>query len=96
MSEEIYTEAQMKVAIKSAWEAGIDWCDTYKGWLTPEKSNTYNHYRVAVRATFKAAREVKSQPTKHALDGDRWQRKKDGFMNRHDLQKCSLCSTPRN
>ena len=33
--------------------------------------------------------------TPRAADGARWQCQKDGFMNRHDLQKCSLCGLPR-
>ena len=43
----------------------------------------------AIEATQQAAQQSSQ------ADGARWQCQKDGFMNRHDLQKCSLCGLPR-
>ena len=57
MSEKVYTEAQMKAAIKSAFESGKDWATCYISWFTPSKADHNKHCGQAIRKAMKAAEQ---------------------------------------
>ena len=59
MSEKVYTEAQMKAAIKSAFESGKDWATCYISWFTPSKADHNKHRGQAIRKAMKAAEQLR-------------------------------------
>ena len=67
MSEKVYTEAQMKAAIKSAFESGKDWATCYISWFTPSKEDHNKHRGQAIRKAMKAAEQCLHSDTASAV-----------------------------
>jgi len=60
MSEKVYTEAQMKAAIKSAFESGKEWATCYISWFTPSPADHNKHRGQAIRKAMKAAEQERA------------------------------------
>jgi hypothetical protein len=57
MIRDVYTEEQMKVAIKSAFQSGKEWAECYVSWFEPTPAEHNKQRGLAIRKAMKAANE---------------------------------------
>ena len=53
----MYSEEQLKSAIKKAWNEGREWGVAYSGWFSPNDNDHENHYREAELKAIEAAQQ---------------------------------------
>ena len=55
--QKTYTEAQMKAAIKSAFQGGVEWATVYVSWFTPTKKQNNDALRMAIKNAMEQAEQ---------------------------------------